>query len=436
MCGLAGIISTEKTQFNVNHFNVLGALNDERGGDSCGIFIDGEVKYGIKEENLFRNFTCDIKYPKLASIALLHCRKASPGYPVTLSQAQPVTISCDGKLEFVLLHNGTINNIQALAIKYIPEINTLGQSDSQILAQIIYQKGYDVLEEYTGCAVLVMVDYREGTPRVLLFKGSSCYNEPKSESERPLYYMWHDDKLYFSSIFCSLNCISNNTIIYNFPTNKLCEVHGDKLVCVRKINRKKLVKVQPALYSYGSSYYNSVNDSIYYDDRSGLYKINGSNAHGIYNVYPSGWLANSNYKNAVAGNTIPFFNGRLLINSNCYEFLNSIDDLFDNSVLYTICPQVVDYFSYGPRIVGNKLFKVDEHFRYVECREGEFITLFMNGNLNKVSDGKVTSKYIYPSEAIAKYNMASKGVIFDFKELEDQVLKFISKKLVDQDAVI
>lgn len=197
MCGLAGIISTEKTEFNINHFNILGTLNDERGGDSCGIFIDGKVEYGVSDRKLFRNFTTSINYPKSASIALLHCRKASPGYPVNLDQAQPVVIRRGNKIEFVLMHNGTILNIGELSNKYLPEPNTLGMSDSQILAEIIYEHGYDVLEEYTGCAVLIMVDYRSLTPEVLMFKGSSCYNENKTKSERPLVYMINEGKLYF-----------------------------------------------------------------------------------------------------------------------------------------------------------------------------------------------------------------------------------------------
>lgn len=86
-------------------------------------------------------------------------------------------------------------------------------SDSQILAEIIYEHGYDVLEEYTGCAVLIMVDYRSLTPEVLMFKGSSCYNENKTKSERPLVYMINEGKLYFSSMYASLysiNCKKNN----------------------------------------------------------------------------------------------------------------------------------------------------------------------------------------------------------------------------------
>ena len=34
------------------------------------------------------------------------------------------------------MHNGTILNIGELSNKYLPELNTLGMSDSQILAEI------------------------------------------------------------------------------------------------------------------------------------------------------------------------------------------------------------------------------------------------------------------------------------------------------------
>ena len=93
MCGIAGIISTEPTKFNINHFNILGTLNDERGGDSCGIFIDKKYQYGINNTKQFRVFTCCIKdYPDTARIAILHCRKGSTGYALGVGQAQPVII--------------------------------------------------------------------------------------------------------------------------------------------------------------------------------------------------------------------------------------------------------------------------------------------------------------------------------------------------------
>lgn len=264
MCGICSIISQEPTKFNINHFNILGTLNDERGGDSCGYFIDGTVNKGVADLAYFRYFTTKQKYPKYVSIALIHCRKTSPGYVSNLEQAQPVVIEEDGKCKFVLMHNGTITNIRALATKYVPDFDTLGLSDSQILAQIIYKSGFKVLEEYEGAAALIMADYRDKKPKVFVFKGSSCYNEVNETCERPLYYAKIEDKIYISSMYYSLYCCDYTKPIYNVPVNALCEVKNNTLKPIYLIDRSK-IKRSPIVnvYSYCNEYKNL---NSYYDD--------------------------------------------------------------------------------------------------------------------------------------------------------------------------
>lgn len=439
MCGLAGIISTEKTEFNINHFNILGTLNDERGGDSCGIFIDGKAKYGVGKMELFRNFTTSINYPKSASIALLHCRKASPGYPVNLDQAQPVVIRHDNKVEFVLMHNGTIFNIRELSAKYLPGFDTLNMSDSQILAEIIYRHGYDVLEEYTGCAVLIMIDYRSSTPKVLMFKGSSCYNEIKAKSERPLVYMINEGKFYFSSMYASLYCINPKKIIYEFPVNQLCQIKDNKVYCIRNINREQL-KREFCIPVYGDSFKNSsptyTHDSLYYSKTTGTYVLNGAPAHGIYLAYPSGYLIHETYANSnIYGHTFYFFNGRLLPNKESYDFLEAIDDLFTDDVLPVYCPEVIDYFAYNPRIINGVLTTVDKDFNYIKYTEGSYVTLFSNSDKINVKNGVSSAVYTYAPSALEIFNNDTKNIKFNFEVLEKQILQFITNRLVDQDAV-
>ena len=119
MCGIFGIISESKIPFNYGAFCTLGIHNDSRGGDSCGIFIDGEVEYGVNKEKLFNNFYQDselLNSTTSASIAVGHCRKASVGN-VNIKTAQPVVIYKDDRAEFVVLHNGTIYNYKELAEK-------------------------------------------------------------------------------------------------------------------------------------------------------------------------------------------------------------------------------------------------------------------------------------------------------------------------------
>lgn len=437
MCGLAGIISTKKTAFNVNHFNILGTLNDERGGDSCGIFIDGREKYGIGEESLFRNLTVDLDYPKSASIALLHCRKASPGYPVNLAQAQPVIIRRNNRIEFVLMHNGTISNIRVLSSKYLPKMDTWNMSDSQILAKIIYEHGYDVLREYTGCAVLIMVDYRPAIPKVLIFKGSSCYNESKANSERPLVYMVNDGKFYFSSMYHSLYCINHKRTIYNFPVNQLCQIKDNKVYIVQDIDRTKLKKAEyPVVSNYSTgSTQEYVTDNLYYNRLTGTYMLNGAPAHGIYEAYPSGYLIRNTYGSTSYKHSFYFFCGRLLYNKESFDFLKNIDDLFDDDVLPVYCPEVIDFFAYNPRIINKELITVDSDFNYIKYKDGSYVLLFGSSERVTVKDSVITTIYAYATTALEVYQKARSEVFFNFEELEKQIMQFITNRLINQDAV-
>ena len=431
MCGIAGIISNKETVFNVNQFNTLGILNDERGGDSCGIFIDKYFKYGVKDLKLFRNFTTTVKYPNKFKIAMLHCRKASAGYAINIEQAQPVIITNNDNIEFVLMHNGTITNINALADKYIPQIEIKGQSDSQILAQIIYYKGYDVLEEYRGTAALAMIDYRGRTPEVLFFKGKSCYNETNSECERPLYYMVDQDCFYFSSMYHSLYNINYKKIIYEFPTNTLLRLNNNKLIQVKKFDRTKLTSYTFPTYTYTSCNY--CGDYITFHFSDGLYYIEDVPAHGSYIVYPGGYIVK--YPSASSSNTseLYFFKGRLLYNKECFQFLESLTELFDLDFLNKQCPEIIDYFSYTPFIDDNKAYAVNESFQYAPLTKGEFVNLFMSSKKFTISQTGVTIRDIYPTVAIKEFAKDVKNVYFNFTSLEEEALKFISSRVIEVD---
>ena len=197
------MISKKPKSFNKRAFCTMGARNDSRGGDSCGVFIDGQVEYGVDKEKLFISFFRGSKVLNQVTdckVALGHCRKASVG-KVSLETAQPVVLYNDsGAVDYVLIHNGTIHNYKELAKKYIPEIDIDGLTDSQVMTRIFYHKGYDALDEYMGGAVFVIHDYR--IDKTLIFKGSSKkYSTSKDpEEERPLFYCWHNGRFVFSSI--------------------------------------------------------------------------------------------------------------------------------------------------------------------------------------------------------------------------------------------
>lgn len=444
MCGIAGIISDEKTPFNINHFNILGTLNDERGGDSCGIFIDGDVKYGINNDSYFRIFTKNVSYKNQASIALVHCRKASVGYNINIEQAQPIIIKEDNKIKFVLLHNGTITNIKELAIKYLgKDFNITNLSDSQILAKIIYNKGFDVLNEYRGTAALVIVDYRSKIPEVFIFKGNSCYNEKSTNYERPLYYMVDNNKFYFSSIYSSLYCINYNAKIIDFPTNVLCKVINNKINIIKKIDRTSLKELSRLPFYnigyYNSDYYDDYDDNYGYnnyknEDRitclnNGLYTWGDHLVTGNYLIYATGYRCLSKISNIHAYN-LYFYKGRLLPNKECYDFLIGIDELFDEDALISYCPEIIDYFAYNPRCFDNKTMCVDSTFHYVPYNNGEYAQLFFYSKLIRFKNGKKQETQLTPKDAITTFIKYTKHVYYNFDELEKEIYKIISNKIV------
>lgn len=420
MCGLAGIISKEPTDFNVNHFNILGTLNDERGGDSCGIYIDGLLKYGIHEKALFRKFTRDVEYPTKASIALLHCRKASPGMIVNEQQAQPIVFSKDNKVEFVLMHNGTIENARILATQYCPEFDTLGKSDSQIMAYIMYTKGYEVLSEYRGTAVFIIVDYRQEEPTVMLFKGSSIYNEASCKSERPLYCTWDNGKFYFSSIYESIYCINKDLEIYTVPENELVVVDDENLLLHTRVNRNKLTRE----VKHHTPARTFVNNTVSYDPVHHIYTIGDAPADGEYNVYPSGYISATAYQ---PNDKYYFFAGRLLYNKECYELLESLTDLFPSINIPLETPELIDYLSFGCYSVNKKqeFFEVDDSFKYVPIENKIWATLFTATHKHTITNRFHVYSFIYPAEAINIFNDAIKEKKFDLNQVELDMYQYL-----------
>lgn len=375
MCGIFGFIHTKNSKLDKKSFNILGVNNDSRGGDSCGIFIDGKVEYGVNKTKLYSNFFKESKLLKetdKCKIALGHCRKASVGN-ISLETAQPVVLYNDKKeVEFVVIHNGTIHNYKELAAKYIPNIDIKGLTDSQVMTRIFYHKGYDCLEEYYGGAVFVIVDYREGTPRVFAFKGASrqYYTSLTETEERPFYFIQNKDKFLFSSIATYLECIIPDENYYTLTENELVEIKDDDIYLVKKCNRDKC---------WQSSTYPSNSPSNYYDAYSGYdaYKHSNQNllpfeenvkdtkfrlklsdggiyvkgetpVHGMLNVDSFGELYNTAFKQDIC--KLWFWDGVLLYGHNEFVFLKNLSkhfNLTETDVKYCM-PELLNYLSPYP----------------------------------------------------------------------------------------
>lgn len=333
MCGLWGIVNKEPRKFDYQTYCTLGINNDSRGGDSCGIFIDGYVEYGAEKENkLFEDFFLRCKFLnnlKESTIAFGHCRKASVGV-INESTAQPVVLYKEGKVDYVLMHNGTIYNYKELAAKYIPKIDIKGLTDSQVMALIFYNVGYDPLEEYIGKAVFAIIDYRLPEPEVLLFKGASRqtnYTVVETD-ERPLFFTIRDGQLIFSSICSYMLAIRSDLKIYELNTNCLCKYTGSDLEVIREIDRSKVTQEKPwnTVISNKNYTYNNYYDIYNYnflepDPNINTYSIKCAPCQGKIIVSEWGMVVSKIKKDS---REIYFWNGVLLKNSNCFNFLTSI----------------------------------------------------------------------------------------------------------------
>jgi len=408
MCGIFGIINKKPKKFDYQTFCTLGICNDERGGDSCGVFIDGKYEYGVDKEKLFGDFYQKSKVIQEANqvqIALGHCRKASVGV-VNINTAQPVVITEQGRPVFVVVHNGTIFNYEALAKKWIPNVDITNMTDSQVMTRIFYECGYDVLGEYNGGSAFVIVDYRGGTPITYAFKGASLasYAATVPIEERPLYMVFDKDRVIFSSIARYLKCGRKGRELYTAPPNKLIKIKEDgELEMVREYDRSELYQFRDSTYNAYGEYdwrdqyrkqlgwnnhsndksENSSNESKkispnitivggYTRNNSGKHvtKINSkivSNEDGTYNV--DGILAHGFYRIDRYGNVIAtksdnkdscvffFWQGVMLFNKECYKFLKKVCNAYNitEGVLMEDYPLLVRSLSPDP-------FKDEQNF--------------------------------------------------------------------------
>lgn len=344
MCGIFGMISRKTKSFNKRAFCTMGVRNDSRGGDSCGIFIDGLVEYGVDKQKTFMSFFRDslvLDTTTECKVALGHCRKASVG-KVSLETAQPVVLyNEEGLVDYVLIHNGTIYNYKELAKKYIPDVDIDGLTDSQVMARIFYYKGYDCLDEYNGGAVFVIHDYRVN--KSLVFKGHSkkyTYSAAEEE-ERPLFYCWHNGRFCFSSIFETLYAFYYEETIYTLPHNKLMVVRGDKLKLVKEYKREKCIQSKPTTTVVTGGGYGGVihwDEDIYshhyggYSNANISYKVKYDGTkyidekkkpmHGVFYMSSYGYIFPNQKTEANWLNKVAFYQGQLLKHPDAFDLID------------------------------------------------------------------------------------------------------------------
>lgn len=437
MCGIAGIVNKVPRAFDYSAFCVLGIANDSRGGDSCGVFIDGKYEYGVNKEKYFSNYFLgsDLLYnTDRASVALLHCRKASVG-TISEKTAQPVIIKDDyGNVSYVLMHNGTIHNYKELAAKYIPEVDITGMTDSQVMAHIFYNVGYEPLNEYNGGAVFAIVDYRGYSPKVMLFKGASRKTKyaKEIEDERPLFYCIDKVKreLIFSSIGVHLVALRKECDTYSLKENTLFEFNGKGLSVIKYYSRENAF--QSKEYSTTSYYKGTAHRAMlplmddYEDDgyvsinlESNTYSFRGKPLHG--KVYLTAYGKVENFSRKTPKNyEMYFFDGVALKNSYCFRFLCALrkDSRLSDADFFRKFESVIRFLSI------DELYKKDD--RWHSCISPTGSVLFTGTHqsicsittTSYVAGVKVSSSYGGSYNKLAA--IASRKHDINFKAVKEQ----------------
>jgi len=435
MCGIFGIINKETKPINNLIINNLGIWNDTRGGDSCGIFIDDEVEYGVQREKLFYNFIPKSKLlndRKNGKIIFGHCRNASVG-AITEKQAQPVILKNNetNKIEFVLVHNGTITNYKELAKKYIPNRDINGLTDSQVMAFLIYSEGYDIMAEYKGGAVFVTADYRddEYNPTIRMFKGSSKKYEydVSAKEERPLYCTNYDDSFIFSSMAEPLQAI-NPGKVFNISSNIVLKLRNNNLVAEKKIDRSKMFQIQttPLFQTYGQ--YNN----NYYEDYIDDY------GYGFKDKKKTKKNSKKDVKNDSKKESVSYLETIYLENDNFSVSTLYIDKRAELRLdgAYNIGPNLL-YF-----IGGNLLYNKASYDLIVEMMKKNnqyFFNEFIGKFIDKLKDLFPLPIYTYDKCISEKQETSSIDIPFTHNTLYnpyfDRLSRFISKRVQSTDEI-
>jgi len=316
MCNLSGYNGSVEP--NVDKLKMLLLLGNTRGKDSVGIVINDHKTLGVgRHANGLGDsddFLKNRSYPETEyynhNTVLQHNRAKSSG-AVNEKSVHPFMYGEDDENpEFIFMHNGTLENVHALAKKYSLDYNDF-YVDSHLLGYIIWKHGFKVLEEYEGCAALAF--YWTAEPEKLyLWKGASFRKKFYSskelvwEEERPLHFVHTDNGgVYFSSLADHLRVIADKAddVIYTLKDSQLIEFVDGELVnstIYDRSNIKEEIKTYTSKHSHNN--YNK-NSCQYFPPVKSRHNIYSSDTTNIIEPCPT---------EHGAGGKIYYRNGRYL----------------------------------------------------------------------------------------------------------------------------
>ena len=427
-CGLFGAAADDVSKININKLKILGIFNDSRGGHSCGMTIDGDIIYGTNKSKLFKDFISNnnIVEPDTLPVVLGHTRFATGGAHIE-ENAHPFGYGSNGDFyNFIGTHNGSLHNegelaeIHGISTKATTLNNiTRNKIDSEILLEIVYKKGFKVLEEYEGGAALAM--YNTKKPKTIyLYHGASkkTFSAKEEVEERPLfYYQESPGVFYYSSLEESLEAINDtNGMIEAFDHNIVYEIRDGNVDAAKKhiIDRSKCcqtkVYVQPETnysfynnkeYDYKTeSWFEKKQTSHYLPEAKSISTTNSKvketlNTNNLYDHRVLFEKENEEYiKDNVYYENLRFYKNKTL--------LSGIYILNKDLKLHRICGFVESFDSIYNELSKDDFVKKLKKFYFVDgimlLDEIDYIQI--SGNISKHSIPQISHCSVYPIKNI------------------------------------
>lgn len=229
LCGIFGFsgkqrLSKEDLRSAMLRFKIIGIYNESRGKDSCGVYINNEVRKGFGPTKLFTSFIESeiFDLSNRNTIFLGHTRSASYNSKVTLDNQHPFLIDDD----LLLTHNGTLKETDIFCERHNLDPKDYSV-DSQMLATVLYRKGPKAaLESYKGAAALAYTLKSKPNTLYLYHGKAQEYKSVAAAEERPLYYLSTPEGIYYSSMDNALDAIrtSDEDIVYTVTHNQVMEI--------------------------------------------------------------------------------------------------------------------------------------------------------------------------------------------------------------------